>query len=407
MRRDKGRLRTPPRARGRRVGIMASVGTVLTLSLLATAWGSSSSASSSKPYIIGILPDLSGPIASIGRPTNAGLGVFVKQLDQSGGVNGKHVTLLSRDTRDDVLASRTWYQSLGSDGALAVEGPEDSSVYLAVAALLSEEHVSMLSGGAPPSNKATPYEYVTNIALDDEARIATAYIHQKLKTETPKVGTLSIITPSTTGWLTTVHSSVAEIRGSVVADEQVPLTATDVTTQAQQVAAAHPNFVLLRMLSNQIPLVVTALRTDGYSGPVMADYLGGDESVFKAVNDPAYLAIRSFLDPSQTNVPAIAKMDAQAKQQGQGSELNTSFFTYGYAMGELMTSVLKRCGVSCTPKKFNTVLASTTSVSTNGLSGPLEFAKGDNELVHYGKIYGWNKSAQQSVALSGWIDGAS
>jgi hypothetical protein len=116
--------------------------------------------------------------------------------------------------------------------------------------------------------------------------------------------------------------------------------------------------------------------------------------------------MRAFLDPSQTSIPAVKTMDAQARAQGQSSTLNTSFFTYGYVVGQIMKDVIAKCGSGCTSVKFNTTLASIGTLSTNGLTGPLGFFKGGNELVHYAGIYGWSKSQQKSVSLSGWINGA-
>ena len=61
---------------------------------------------------------------------------------------------------------------------------------------------------------------------------------------------------------------------SVVGNQVVPLTATDMSSEASQFAAQKPNIVFSGLIATQEPSFVSAMRQAGFNGPII-QYDGG------------------------------------------------------------------------------------------------------------------------------------
>lgn len=398
--------------------LIKAVGLVGTVALITAACSSSGGSSggssvgtSGGTYNIGVLADLSGPVAGYDQPNVAGLQTYIDAVNKKGGVDGHKLALKILDTKSDVPTARTDFSTLQGDGVIAIDGPILSTAYSAVQPLATKAKIALLSIGAPPDavQPAQPYFYLTGIPLPEEAVIAVKQIAQKVSSGgTTKVAALSTDSVSTQSWRDTVASSAKSmLHSTVTTNLTLAATAIDPSTQVAQIVASKPDYVLLRILASQVPLAVKDLREKGFTGEVISDYGGGDTAVLKQVNDPKYLAIRDFDDPNGSSSAAVKSMVSGAKTAGQSGQATTSFFTYGYVSGALIVQTLKACGDGCTSEKFNTTLAGSKSITgVPGLSGPVGLAPGTHSLFNYGRLYKWDSTKGVATAVSGWINGS-
>jgi branched-chain amino acid transport system substrate-binding protein len=363
-------------------------------------------------YNIGVLSDLNGPIASISRPSTAGLRAYIAATNAKGGVNGRKISLQVRDTKSDSQAARTQFNALVAGGVVAIVGPDLSTNYIAVAPLAATAKVPLLSQGAPNDlvAQAKPYYYLTTIPLPFEAKIAVDYIQTQRRTTggaAPKIAALYTNSASTATWREGLIQDVKTAFGSELTDaEQLDSTAINVTSPVSKIVATNPDYVLLRILGTQVPLVVSALRDKGFAGQIIADYNGGDTAVLKSVNDPGYLVIRPFADPVDMGDPGVQKMLDDAKTAGLEAEATSAFFTYGYVSGSVIVQALKECTTPCDGEAFDKAISALKPEAMPGLSGPLGYQNGDHRLVHYARFYIWDGTKSAAVPGTDWINGA-
>jgi branched-chain amino acid transport system substrate-binding protein len=384
---------------------------VVALGAAAILIGNAATAEEAGDYKIGVLSDLSGPIASISRPATAGLKAYINAVNAAGGVNGRRISLEIRDTKSDAQATRTQFVALAGSGVSAVIGPDLSTNYQLISGPAAEAKVPLLSHGAPDGlvSSGQPYYYLTGLLLQYAAKIAVNDIQAKLKaagsSKPPKIAALHTNSPSTIGWRDGLISYVKDAFGNELsAVEQLDAKEINVTSPVSKIVATQPDFVLLRILGTQVPLVVKALREKGFTGEVIADVNGSDTAVLKSVNDPKYSVIRAFADPTDAGDSSVQKLLADAKLAGVEQDATSAFFTYGYVSGSLVFQALKSCPSPCDGVAFDKAMSTLKPVAIEGLSGPLGYQNGDHRLVHFGRIYVWDSAKGAAVPQTDWIN---
>lgn len=383
--------------------------------LLAGCSNSSTSSSSAEPTSkgtlkIGALMDLSSHYSFIGTPALAGLQSYVAGVNKAGGIDGYELEVVPLDTRADPVVARTEMQQLQSAGVVAIVGPNDSNTLVSLAPLVTAAKIPDLSLAALTAlhTPSQAYLYASGIRVADHALIAAQWMKaeaQKLNIKSPKVVALTLDTPAVQELRDNLAKAVPAITGgTLLRNDVVAVSATDMTAAALPIIAAKPDFIQVGLLPSQIPGLIKALRDHGIKAPVMNYFVASDDAVFKAANDPGYFAVRAFADPSEQGVAGFTQMKADAALAGKTSALNSAYFSYGYLSGELIGAAIKGCGSGCTGEKINAALAKITSFDSQGLSGPLGLnPPADNLFVKAGRVFGWDASSQQVVPQGDWI----
>jgi branched-chain amino acid transport system substrate-binding protein len=384
------------------------------LILVASLTGMSASSAASRGTLkIGALMDQSSVYAFIGNPALAGLQSYVASVNKSGGINGYKLKVISVDTQANPVTTRSGFQQLQGDGVVGVVGPNDSTTLVPLAPLVKAAKIPDLSLAALTTldTPAEPYLYATGLPVAYQAVIAANWMKTEASKEgitDPKVAILTLQTPAVAELVSGLVSAIPKVdHGTVVLNSTVPVTATDLTTEASAIIAAKPDFVQVGLLPTQVPSLVQALRNAGIKAPVMNYFVASDPSTFAATDDSGYYAVRDFAAP-QENQPGVAAMRKAAVDAGQLKSFNTdtSYFTYGYVSGEILGAAIKKCGSSCTGADVNKALEKIRDFNSGGLAGPLGVdPPHNNYFVTYGKVFGWNATSKTSVQESAWLKG--
>jgi branched-chain amino acid transport system substrate-binding protein len=95
-------------------------------------------AADNQPIRIGWLSSLTGPLSSAAIAENQGVGFAIDQINAAGGVNGRQLELLTRDTAGDPTKAVNFAQQLlFSDKAAAIIGPVNSGESLATVPIVA------------------------------------------------------------------------------------------------------------------------------------------------------------------------------------------------------------------------------------------------------------------------------
>src|SRR5690348_17887233 len=91
-----------------------------------------------EPILIGYLPALTGPSSSTGVGINRGIQLAVQEINAAGGVNGRQIELITRDTQSDPTKAVNGAAELTRGQKVSVVfGPVNSGESLAVVPLLA------------------------------------------------------------------------------------------------------------------------------------------------------------------------------------------------------------------------------------------------------------------------------
>jgi ABC-type branched-subunit amino acid transport system substrate-binding protein len=190
----------------------------------------------------------------------------------------------------------------------------------------------------------------------------------------------------------------------VVSSTFAPGAVVTFSTQAAQIVATHPDFVLFTATAASLVIQDRAMRAAGYTGPILNHWNGASNQLLDNLKDPELYVYRDFADPSD---PMAAQMRANAKPVGDPTGTSFSegnYYTEGYVLGELASSVLNACGNDCTPPKFRDLLESNASkINTHGLTaGQVGFSPHNHIFVHTVRYYHWDAASNIGVPVKGF-----
>src|ERR1700758_5861704 len=95
-----------------------------------------------EPILIGYLPALTGPSSATGIGINRGIQLAVQEINAAGGINGRQIELITRDTQSDPTKAVNGAAELTrGEKVTAVFGPVNSGESLAVVPLLARSNV--------------------------------------------------------------------------------------------------------------------------------------------------------------------------------------------------------------------------------------------------------------------------
>jgi branched-chain amino acid transport system substrate-binding protein len=90
-----------------------------------------------EPILIGYLPALTGPSSSTGIGINRGIQLAVEEINAAGGIDGRQIELITRDTQSDPTKAVNGAAELTHSKVSVVFGPVNSGESLAVVPLLA------------------------------------------------------------------------------------------------------------------------------------------------------------------------------------------------------------------------------------------------------------------------------
>jgi branched-chain amino acid transport system substrate-binding protein len=172
------------------------------------------------PIRIGYIGPLTGDAASYGSDTVNGARIAIEEINASGGVNGKAVSLIAEDARCNGADAASAIQKLVNiDKVSAIIGGQCSSETLGAAPIAESAEVVMISAVSSSPDVTNAGDFIFRVYPSDALK-GSALANYFAKEELKKVAIISENTDFCIGIKDAVHSAVRE-GGEVVFDEMV------------------------------------------------------------------------------------------------------------------------------------------------------------------------------------------
>ena len=362
------------------------------LGLAAFAVGLATGPLQAQEYKIGYITDLSGPLAGSYTPTWQGFELYMKALNDRGGVNGHKIKISLDD--DGLRADRAVAaakKQVERDDVLGIFGLSLSSTIGPVLGEMRKAGVPVASAfsaildALPP---AKPLYYSTGVTFE-VAGEAIGVLSQRI---TPKGKVVGITFDSVGGRAALRHNKqMAEKLGYTWDEIVFPVRTADFMPFAQSAAALKPDIVVGHYGAEQNLGFVTALRSAGYTGPYVVAAYGASEATVKQAaqqsGSGANLYIVTRFAPVTDAVPGTKAVKDAAAKYGL-ADLNSMHVT-GWMLGAYAAEALTKCGANCTRELLDKALQS-IKIDTQGLTGgPIETKPGDHYGTSYWRLYRW------------------
>jgi ABC-type branched-subunit amino acid transport system substrate-binding protein len=363
----------------------------------------SGSSGKSNEYTVYAVIDQTGALGPVYSPGADGVRAFFDQLNGRGGVNGKKIKLVVRDSQSTSDSAQAQYRQAIDAHPVAIFSLSASTGVSAAAPLLVNSGIPVLGVGIsddllyptpksniymlqPTSQQQIKYglglvEHLTGGSLSGK-RIAMVGLSPS-----------SIIDTAYQKIRTTVESA-----GGSIANIQRPTSpVASFATQAVVLAKAKPDAVFLNLAPADAVTVAKALKDAGLQVPLIVLPSSGTDApqVFQAINSGHYYAVRFVRPPSETD-----QASAAGDKYGSSATWET-----GWMFGQIVAAGLQQCGATCDLHGLNEALQSAQQLDVGKTAyAPVHYSKDDHETVSAVQYYVWDAAQQKPVEAGDVID---
>lgn len=247
----------------------------------------SSNGSSSDTIKIGLMGPYTGDVAQYGLACRYGAELYVKQVNDKGGINGKQVELDTQDEKGDATEAVNVYNKLVEDGVVGIIGDVTSTPTIAVAQASVKDNMPCVTPSATAADVISYGNNYFRACITDPYQgklMADFAADQGYKT----VGVIYNQGGDYEQGVADAFTEEAGKKGITVSDsEGYPSGATDFNSQLTNIISTNPDAIFSPNYYQDDGKIVTQARKLGYTGVFMgadgwSNIVGGDEEYASA-----------------------------------------------------------------------------------------------------------------------------
>ncbi len=231
-----------------------------------------SPALAAEPIKIGALLSITGPAAFLGAPEARTLELLTADLNATGGVVGRPVVLVVKDTGGSPEKAISFAKQLvDEEQVFAIIGPATSGETLAVKGIAADAKTLLVSCAAAEAIVTPVSPWVFKTAQKDSHALQKIF-QQMRRANVVRIGVLS----SNTGFGKAGREAIAKLAPEfgleIVADEVYDKAATDLTAEVTKVKAAKPQAILNWSIEPAQSIVLKNARQIGLAVPIFQSH---------------------------------------------------------------------------------------------------------------------------------------
>lgn len=326
---------------------------------------------------VGQLTDLTGPFASAGKNLTQAEALYYDQINAAGGVCGRKINVVTKDTGYNVQNAVTQYQQM-KDQVLGISQVIGSAQVAALQDQLTSDKMLTVPVSLTSSlltNKqimlvGTTYDY-QQINLFDYA-LANNLIHKG-----DKVGYIYIDVDAGINGLAGAQY-VAQKNGLTLVEKKVKGTDTDMTAQVTDLKSQGVKAIGITLAPTAAASAVGVDASTGLNVPILSTDGSFVPGLLQTSAGPALEKLFYFgsgARPISGTEPSTAKPVADYKAKYPDAVIDGSI-TVGYGVAKAFTEVLKKAcdNKDLTRDGMNTAFRSVTNLDL-GVIVPLDYSK--------------------------------
>lgn len=324
--------------------------------------------------------DLSGAESSLDLPASNGAQLAVKEINAAGGVLGKQIEFVVRDSKYQMDTTAVIAkQFVEEDKVSAVIGFTDSDSVLAAGPIIQEAGLPFITAGATSPKLPDQIGDLMFLACFGDNVQAAAGAEYSFKTFGKTAYLLSDMGVEYTTLLGEYFKArFEELGGTIVLEDTYEDSATDFSAQITKLKAlsTQPDFYYIAAMPYNVGPVVKQLREAGLTAPVV----GGDgydtPDLVKVAGDTSenvYFTTHALMDKDNGTDGIKKFIEAYNKEFGHDPE--NAFAALGYDAVYLLADAIKRAG-STDAKAVQEALLATKDLP--GITGQISFTNGSH-----------------------------
>jgi branched-chain amino acid transport system substrate-binding protein len=339
-------------------------------------------AGAAEPIKVGALLAVTGPASFLGAPEARTLEMLVEELNAKGGLAGRPVKLVVKDTGASPEKAISFAKQLiEEEQVLAIIGPSTSGESMAVKPIAEEAKTVLLSCAAAEVIVNPLAQHVFKTPQNDSDAVLKIFQRMKAK-GISRIGVLS----SNTGFGKAGKDQVAKLAPQhgieVAVDEVYDKAATDLTAEVTKLKAANVQAILNWSIEPAQAIVIKNARQLGLTVPIFQSHGFGNIGYVKAagaaaegVMFPAGRLLVADALPDKHPQKAVLVSYKKAYEARYKEDVST-FGGHAYDAFAILVDAVKRVG----PDRTKVRAAVEATKGLVGTAGVFSFSPTD----HYG-----------------------
>ena len=278
---------------------------------------------------IGAILAVSGPASFLGAPEAKSLEMLVDNLNKKGGIKGKKIELIIKDSAASPEKAFSFAKQLiEEEKVLAIIGPSTSGETMKIKNIAEEGKTILLSAAAAEVIVNPVAKYVFKTPQKDSDAVLKIFEQMK-KMKLTKLGLLSSNTGFGQAGKGQIEKLAAEHGIQIVSNEVYDKAATDLTAEVTKVKASGAEAILNWSIEPAQAIVIKNARQIGFTGPIFQSHGFGNIKYVEAAGVAAEgvlfpagrLLVADVLpkDHPQKSVLVNYKKDYEAKYKEDAS----------------------------------------------------------------------------------------
>jgi len=236
---------------------------------------------------VGALLAVTGPASFLGAPEAKTLEMMVADINKKGGIKGKKVELIIKDTGASPEKALSFAKQLiEEDKVLAIIGPSTSGETMKIKSVAEEAKAILISCAAAEVIVNPVAKYVFKTPQMDKHAVMKIFEQMKAM-KLSKAGVLSSNTGFGKAGKEQIEKLAPEYGIQIVANEVYDKAATDLTAEVTKVKASGAEAIINWSIEPAQSIVIKNARQIGFKGQIFQSHGFGNIEYVKAAGEAA------------------------------------------------------------------------------------------------------------------------
>lgn len=331
---------------------------------------------------IGADVELTGNVASWGTSVKNGAEMAVKEINDSGGINGKKLELVAADNRGEVSEASNALQKLLDDKIVAVIGPEPSSCVLGVKPMIQDSKIPLITPtGTNPriirndDGSTAPYMFVATFNDNFQGKVMANFAYKVLHAKKAAIF-VDNTSDYSKGLQKVFKNDFTQLGGDIVIEEAFLQKDTDFRASLTKINASSPDVIFLPDSYQEVGLIIKQAREMGIQIPILGGD-GWDSAKLAEIAGTENLNNTYYSTHYSTEEKVPVSISFVENYQKLYGEKPDSFAALGYDSAKLIADAIKKAGTA-DPQKIRDELEQTTDFQ--GVTGKVIIGKDHNPI---------------------------
>ncbi len=352
---------------------------VLIVSLLGCANGEGIQGVTEDTIRVGMIMDLTGPLAFLGQEVSTGAELYIRHVNEQGGVHGRTIELIVEDDGYQPARTVAAYRKLVDlDGVFCLLGDTGSATTMALMPMLEREQVPLVFPGTFSSVAYTPprrYVFVPPPSYRIQSWAMVQYIQEISKVDNARLGIVYQDDDFGLDGLSGLRDAADYYGLPIVAEESYKRGTVDFSTQVLNLKKLDPTHVILFTVLRETAAVLKEADKLGWEPQFLVNNTVADDQIVKMAGKTAKnTLIVNVLDSESEKEQVkryLALIDKYTPDRGP-----RTYHAFGYAGAQALVEALRRAGNQPTREKLVDSLETFDAWDDNVFSTPITYGPG-------------------------------